>query len=68
MYNNANESESDLNELNKGMQRTDLEGNIGESRVFEKSEPKQYSEQKYREWQYSIKPISTENITDKERQ
>lgn len=66
LYNN-NERESGINDtINRGTQESNMERDIGESRLFEKQ--KQIKEQQYREWEKSIKPKQESSLTKEERQ
>lgn len=63
LYNNANESESDIDgRINQG--------NDGTSRLFKESskEQRDYSWEEYNKWEQSIKPIETNKLTNNERQ
>lgn len=68
LYNNSNESESDLNVVNRGTQETDFGRDSSESRVLEERKQKQLAEQNYKRWEQSIKPKQDSELTFEEQQ
>lgn len=67
VYNNI-ESEGGIDgELNRGTKTTNVEGNIGESRIFEENKSQQYTEEEYRSWEQSIIEKTESELTYKEK-
>lgn len=67
MYNNT-ESEGGINgEINRGTKTTNVERDIGESRIFEENKSQQYTEEEYRSWEQSIVGKTENELTYKEK-
>jgi hypothetical protein len=67
VYNNT-ESEGGMDgELNRGTKTTNVEGNIGESRIFEENKSQQYTEEEYRSWEQSNRQNRIIQQNDKRR-